>query len=192
MAATAIDYPVRTPTLYWFVVGAMVAIGLVGVGLLVLSLRHGLSIGLALICGAIALVPAFYLRVTREYRARGVIRLAPGTIVVPDARGEPLTFAADRVRVRITPVVVRFTLFGIGVGDLSRGKVIELEAAGTRRRISTLTLVDTDHAGDLIDDLERVLRGEAPQGPRAPTHGRPPAPADHYEDQLERELRALD
>lgn len=192
MTEGVIEYPLRTPAIYWIVVGAMVAIALVGAGLAIYTHLHGLSGVLEVICLALIATPALYLRGTREYRASGAIKLAPGVVVVPDWRGEPIAFAADRLRLHVTRVTVRLTFLGVGVGDVSRGKVIALEAAGTRRRISTLTLVEPDHGDALIEDLERVLRGEAPRGPNAPTHGRPAAPPDRYQEELERELAALD
>lgn len=189
--AGAIEYPVRTPAAYWVVFGALCALCLAAVGALLPYLRLASLSQLALLLG-LAVAPALYLRVSREYRGSGAIRLALGSIVVPDLRGQPLTFTSEDVRVTVTPVTVRFTLFGIGVGDLARGKVIEVVGPAGQRRLSTLALAEPDHGEALIEDLERVLRGEAPRGPSAPPVWRPPKPLERYEEELERELAALD
>lgn len=187
----AIEYPVRTPSSYWLVFGAFCAVCLASVGALVPLLRVASPGQLAIILGLLA-TPALYLRFTREYRGSGSVRLAIGSIVVPDLRGRPLTFGVDHVRITVTPVTVRFTLFGLGVGDMSRGKVIEVVGPAGHRRLSTLALAEPDHGDALVDDIERVLRGEAPRGPSAPPVWRPPEPLKRYEEQLERELAALD
>ncbi|MEZ4451814.1 MAG: hypothetical protein R3B09_20290 [Nannocystaceae bacterium] len=193
MSDGAIEYPVRTPPLYWVVVGALIALAAGCAGLLLFGLRHALSWLLLALTALVIAAPALYLAGTREYRVRGAIVLRVGSIVVPDHRGTPLGFDAARVRMTVTPVVVRFTLLGIGIGDMSRGTVLTFEAAGTRRRLSTLTLVDPDQTAALLADLQRVLQGEAPRGPHAvDLGGGPPVEPDRYRDQLERELAALD
>lgn len=186
------SYPVRTPLLYWAVLGAITVLSLFVVGLVLYSLRVGISPLLDLVGLFCLALPFLYFATTREYRAHGVIHLDAGEVSVPDARGRPLQFRSPGMRIEFTRVAVRVTVMHIPVGDVARGVVIDLADAlnKNKRRISTLTLVDQDHKDDLLDDLERVLRGEPPRGPNP----RPVAPRPHneLEAQLDRELAALD
>lgn len=189
-----VDYPVRTPLLYWAVVGALAVLGLVGGGAVAWGLTRGLHSPLLTIVGvALLALPWFYLAVTAEYRATGVLRLAVGEVTVPDPRGRPLRFAVPGLRIVATPVEVHVRMFMITVAEVERGVVLEFTDAHEKRRISTLTLVDREHKDGLLADLERVLRGEPPLGPHATA--RPPATPrlkSELEAQLDRELAALD
>lgn len=187
-------YPVQTQSLYWIVVGALIMIGLGSAGLLVFMLVNGLLSWLLIgLCGLLVILPVIYVATTAEYRAQGVIRLARDLVEVPDARGEPLRFPVDRLQLAVTRVKVRFTMVGLPIATVSRGMVLDLQADGVRRRISTLALVEPDHGECLLADLERVRRGEDPRGPAAfAAPPSPPRPRDALEAQLDRELAALD
>lgn len=186
----SVAYPVRTPLLYWAVFGAITVLSLFVVGLVAYSLRLGISPLLDLVGLFCLALPFVYFATTREYRAHGAIHLDAGEVTVPDDRGRPLQFRSPRMRIEFTRVAVRVTVMHIPVGDVARGVVIAFADAFNKRRISTLTLVDQDHKDDLLDDLERILRGEAPRGPNP----RPvaPRPQSEIEAQLDRELAALD
>ncbi len=193
---SSFDYPVRTPPAYWFVLAALILLGAIGLGLALLALSHGaasLSItGLGLL---LAIVPPWYYLSTGEYRAAGRIRVGPDIIEVPDARGAPLQFAVSRLRLHLTRVEVRHTLFGVPIARTPRGTVLDLRDGLLRRRISTLTLLDPDQAEPLLADIERVRRGEPPLGPHElvldPTK-QVQRPRSALEEQLDRELAALD
>ena len=185
-------YPVRTPPLYWAVVGAIFVLSLVGVGLVVYSLRLGISPLLDLFGLVLLALPFLYLWTTPEYRAHGAIHLAVGEVTVPGARGRPLQFRVPGLRLDFTRVRVRISIELIPVGTVERGVVIEFTDAFNKRRLSTLTLAEPDHKDALIDDLERVLRGEAPHGPYPRVAAAPPRPQSELEAQLDRELAALD
>ena len=189
-----VEYPVRTPLLYWVVVGALGMLGLTSAGLLVYMLGSGhMSWTILGLCGLLIIVPIVYVWTTPEYRARGVIRLARDLVEVPDARGEPLRFPVEHLKFTVTYVKVRLKMGGLTVGTMSRGMVLDLRANTTRRRISTLALVDPEQGESLLADLERVQRGEEPRGPAAFfTPPAPPRPRDALEAQLDRELAALD
>lgn len=191
---TPVLYPVRTPPAYWFVVAALALLGAVGAGLAIYMLAQGLFSwtigGLGLLVAVVAVV---YVQTTKEYRARGLIRVSPEFVEVPDPRGAPLRFPTAGLRLTVTRVSVRYKVSGIPVANVSRGAVIELRAGEMRRRISTLTLVDPEQAPALIADLEALVRGEAPRGPQPPQPRSVPVGApDRLEQQLERELAALD
>jgi len=196
-------YPVHTPLLYWVVVGALGMIGVAGAGLLVYTLLLGGMGAMAAmsasrwlilgVCGLLAVLPIVYVRFTREYRAQGAIRISRALVEVPDFRGDPLRFPVDRMVLHLIRVQVRVSMIAIPVARVSRGVILDLRADGAHRRISTLTLVDTDQAQSLIADLERVGRGEDPRGPSAfMTPPSPPRPRDALEAELDRELAALD
>jgi hypothetical protein len=193
----AIDYPVRTPPAYWPVVALIVALcygGLAyihagGPGLLL----HG-GWTLLLLTALMALIPPVYLLTTREYRVCGTIRVSVDAIEVPDADGRPLRFDPRTAQLQLTRVTVRYSVAAIPVADIRRGTVIDLRSGPLRRRLSTLTLVHQDHTAALLDDLERVRRGEPPRGPylRSDVPPPPPRPQSDLESQLDRELAALD
>ncbi len=187
-------YPVHTPPLYWVVCGALGMLGVASVGLVVSMLSSGhLSWTILGLGGLLAVVPFIYVWTTGEYRAHGAIRLTRELIEVPDAHGNLLAFPVARLELVVTAVNVRYSMGGIPLATVSRGKVLELRAEGRRRKISTLALVDRDQAESLLADLERVRRGEDPRGPAAffmpPS---PPRPRDALEAELDRELAALD
>lgn len=191
---TPVLYPVRTPPAYWFVVAVVVLCGAVGAGLAIYTLAIGhpswkyVGIGALVVGGAVV-----YVQTSKEYRARGLVRLSPEFVEVPDPRGAPLRFPTAGLQLTVTRVSVRYKMFGIAMADVSRGSVIELRAGAMRRRISTLTLVDPEQAPALIADLEALVRGEAPRGPQPPQpRSVPVGPQDRLEQQLERELAALD
>lgn len=186
-----VSYPVRTPLLYWAIVGVVTVLCLFGAGMVVWSLRYGISPLLDLAGLALLATPIVYFATTREYRVQGAVHLAQDELVVPDHRGRPLHFRVPGVRIQFTRVTVRVRYGLIPVGDISRGTVVEFSDAFHRRRLSTLTLVDADHKDALLADLERVLRGEAPLGPLSLTPP-PPRPQTELEAQLDRELAALD
>ena len=189
-----VEYPVRTPLLYWVVIGALGTLGLTSAGLLVYMLGSGyMSWTILGLCGLLIIVPIVYVWTTPEYRARGVIRLARDLVEVPDARGEPLRFPVEHLKFTVAYVKVRLKMGGLTVGTMSRGMVLELRANTTRRKISTLALVDPEQGESLLADLERVRRGEDPRGPAAfMSPPSPPRPRDVLEAQLDRELAALD
>lgn len=186
----SVSYPVRTPLLYWAVFGAITVLSLFTAGLVAYSLRVGFSPILDLVGLFCLALPFLYFATTREYRAHGVIHLGPGEVTVPDARGRPLQFRSPGMRITFTRVAVRVSVMHIPVGDVARGVAIDFADAFNKRRISTLILVEQDHKDDLLDDLERVLRGEAPRGPNPGPAA--PRPQTEIEDQLDRELAALD
>jgi hypothetical protein len=188
----SVAYPVRTPLLYWAVVGALFVLCLTGVGLVVYSLRLGISPLLDLFGLVLLAVPFIYLGTTGEYRAHGAIHLAPGEVTVPDPRGRPLQFRVPGLRLSFTRVRVRLAIEVIPVGTFDRGVVLELADAFNKRRLSTLTLVERDHQQALLDDLERVLRSEDPHGPHPRVAAASPRPRSELEAQLDRELAALD
>lgn len=191
----AIDYPVRTPPLYWLVLALLLALSLGGLGLVLVDgaglLRHG-GWTLTLLTLAIVAIAPIYALTTGEYRARGHIRLTVDSIELPDARGQPLRFDPRQAELQLTRITVRYSLALIPVADIARGTVIDLRCGPLRRRLSTLTLVERDHAAALLADLERVRRGEPPQGPHARIPAPPPRPQSELERQLDRELAALD
>lgn len=189
----SVSYPVRTPLLYWAVVGALVVIALFGLAAFILGLARGGFGLLDVLALLLVAVPIVYIATTAEYRATGTIQLAAGEVVVPDERGRPLTLRSPGLRIAMTRVTVRVRLNYIPVGDVDRGMLVEFADATHVRRISTLTLVEPMHKDAFLADLERVLRGEPPHGPhlllRPPT---PPRPKSELEAQLDRELAALD
>jgi hypothetical protein len=195
-------YPVHTPPLYWAFVGALGMIGVAGAGFIVYTLLGGMGplaymtatrwliLG---VCGLLAVLPIVYVRSTREYRVQGAIRISRALVEVPDFRGDPLRFPVDRLVLHLIRVQVRVSMLAIPVARVSRGVILDLRADGVHRKISTLTLVDTDQAQCLLADLERVGRGEDPRGPSAfMSPPSPPRPHDALEAQLDRELAALD
>lgn len=187
----AIEYPVRTPPAYWPVA---VLITLLGWGGLATVLGAGLfhaSWTILLLTAAMAAIPPIYLLTTPEYRARGSIRLSVDAIEVPDAHGVPLRFDPRTAQLQLTHVTVRYSIAAIPVADVRRGTVLDLRSGDLRRRISTLTLVQPDHAAALLEDLERVRRGEPPRGPHI-RPDLPPRPQSDLERQLDCELAALD
>ena len=186
-----VGYPVRTPPLYFVISALLLVIALPSAGVCVLALASGRVFEAALALGLVILA-IVYFATTGEYRVgRASIRLSSERVEVPGLRGEPVVFATRGLAVDVKRVVVRFSVGLIPVGDVERGFVIELASGAARRRVSTLTLVDPGHTAWLLEDLERVSRGEEPYGPdqRPPP---PPKRADHYDEQLERELAALD
>lgn len=190
---TSVDYPVRTPLLYWAVVGALAVLGAVGGAGVAWGLAHGLASPLFQFLGLLIVsLPALYFFATREYRANGVIRLALDGVTVPDPRGDPRRFAIPGLKVVATPVSVRVRINFIPVADFKRGVVLDLSDDAGKRRISTLTLVEPEHQEALLADLERVLRGEPPRGPHATVTFAPARPQSELEAQLDRELAALD
>lgn len=187
-------YPVRTPQLYWVVVGALIMLGVASGGyvvyMLVSSYLRWTILGVG---GLMAALPIIYVWTTGEYRARGAIRITRELVEVPDAQGQMLQFPVARLELVVTRVQVRYSIAAIPVATMSRGMVLELRAEGRRRRISTLTLADPEQGESLLADLERVRRGEDPRGPDA--FMKPPSPprrAGALEAQLDRELAALD
>lgn len=186
-----VSYPVRTPLLYWAILGVVTALCLFGAGMVAYSLRLGFSPLLDLAGLALLATPFVYFATTREYRAHGPVHLSQDEVVVPDHRGRPLHFRVPGVRIDLTRVSVRVRVNGIPLGDFSRGTVIEFADAFNKRRLSTLTLVDEDHKDAFLADLERVRRGEAPLGPLSLVPP-PPRPQSELEAQLDRELAALD
>jgi hypothetical protein len=189
-----VDYPVRTPLLYWAVIGALVVLGLIGGGLLAwMAIRGVSSPMLGGLCLLIVFVPAIYYATTAEYRAAGVLRVAADEVTVPDPRGRPLRFAIPGLQLKATAVEVHVRIMRIPVAEVERGTVLDLTDGVRRRRISTLTLVDRTHKDALLEDLQRVLRGEPPRGPHL-SEGppAPPRPKSELEAQLDRELAALD
>jgi hypothetical protein len=186
-----VEYPVRTPPLYFVVSAVLLVIALPSAGVFVLALASG-RWSTAVIALVLTVVPIIYLATTGEYRVgRAAVRISSERIEIPGFRGEPVVFATRGLVVHARRVVVRLRMGLVPVGEVERGFVIELVSATARRRISTLALVDSEHTGPLLEDLERVCRGEEPFGP----HRRPPPPPkrpDEYDEQLERELAALD
>ncbi len=189
-----VDYSVRTPPGYWAVVAALSVLGVICAGTIVWMLARGyVSWTVLLLGGLITVLPVIYFKTSGEYRARGVVRLGVGFIEVPGERGDMLRFAVPGVAVVVTRVAVRYLVFGLPMADVSRGSVIELDDGKQRRRISTLTLLDADLAAPMLADIDAVLAGGAPRGPIAAEPRRPPpGPPDRLEQQLERELAALD
>ena len=187
-------YPVRTPALYWVVVGALGMIGLAGAGLLIYMLGNGYVSWMMLgLCGLLVVVPIVHVATTGEYRVQGVIRLDREAVEVPDARGVVLRFPVERLVLVVTRVKVRYKVGGIPVATVGRGMVLDLSADGVRRRISTLVLGEPEQGECLLADLERVRRGEQPRGPAAfASPPSPPRPRDALEAELDRELAALD
>ena len=193
-----VSYPVRTPPLYWAVIallcgGSAVVIYLLGPLLFTFdSDRRHLVILVFAWFGV--LLPGIYFLTTGEYRAgqRGAITLSRDQVEVPDTRGRPLRLPVASLTVALTHVKVRVRVAGIPVGTLPRGTVLDFRAGEVRRRISTLTLIRPGHAESLLDDVARVLRGEAPLGPYRPG---PPAPKvverDRYDEALDAELERL-
>jgi hypothetical protein len=192
LAAVPVSYPVRTPPLYWAVVGVLAVIAAFGAIAFVLGLARG-DFGLIdILALLLAVVPVAYIVTTAEYRATGAIQLAVGEVLVPDPRGRPLTFRAPGLRIAATHVHLDVRLIHIPVARVQRGVVLEFADAFQRRRLSTLTLVQPEHREALLADLDRVLRGEPPLGhvPARPTA--PSGPKSELEAQLDRELAALD
>lgn len=187
------SYPVRTPLLYWAVVGALVVLALFGAAAFVLGLTRGGFALIDVLALLLVAVPIVYIATTAEYRATGTIHLAPREAVVPDPRGRPLTFTGPNLRISATPVSVRLRINLIPVGEFDRGALLEFADDRRVRRISTLALVRREHKDALLADLDRILRGEDPHGPHL--QERPPAPPrakSELEAQLDRELAALD
>lgn len=193
MAPAVVEYPVHTPPLYLVVTGALAVLGVAAAALLVWELaqpyRSWPLLGLTALMIAL---PVIYWYSSAPYRIRGVIRLDREYVEVPDARGVMHRFAAAKLRLHVTRMSVRYTMAGIPVARVSRGMLLDIMDDGARRRVSTLALVEPDHGEALLADLERVTRGEAPQGPYITIASGPQRPRDHYEDQLDRELAALD
>jgi hypothetical protein len=188
-----IDYPVRTPPAYWPVAVLITLLCFGGLATVVGAGLFHASWTILLLTALMAVIPPIYILTTPEYRARGSIRISVDAIEVPDAHGVPLRFDPRTVQLQLTRVTVRYSIAAIPVADVNRGTVLDLRSGDLRRRISTLTLVERDHTAALLDDLERVRRGEPPQGP----HIRigpppPPRPQSDLENQLDRELAALD
>lgn len=186
-----VRYPVRTPPLYRFVVGALAVIGAIGVVAFALGLARGGFAVIDVLALLLALLPVVYIATTIEYRVSGAIELVAGAVVVPDPRGRPLVFRVPGLRIAATNIDVGVRLVAMPVARFHRGVVIEFVDAFQRRRLSTLTLAQPEHAEALLADLDRVLRGEPPRGPDlpvAPAKG----PKSELEARLDRELAALD
>ena len=75
-------YPVRTPLLYWAVVGALVVLGVAGLVVALAALVYGAGPGLTALAALLALLPIIYIATTGEYRVAGAILLAPGEVTV--------------------------------------------------------------------------------------------------------------
>ncbi|MCY1069809.1 hypothetical protein OV090_34025 [Nannocystis sp. RBIL2] len=191
-----VAYPVRTPSAYWLVVGVLFALAIMVGYLCGLVLARGLySWTIFGLGGLIVAAPVVYLLATPEYRARGELRVGTAHVEVPDGRGAPVRFTSAGLQLKVDRVIVRYRFTVLPVAEVSRGMVIELREGTRRRRISTLVLVDPRQGEALVADLERVRRGEPPEGPRAPDEPpprRPERPRDEHEAQLERELAAMD
>lgn len=188
-----IVYPVRTPPAYWAVVVALWVLAAVCAGLIVYMLwSRYMSWTILGLGGFMTVLPVLHLWTSKEYRASGAVRVARDFIEVPGDRGEVLRFVVPGVAVVVTRVMVRYLVIGLPVADVSRGAVIELHDGTKRRRLSTLTLIDRDLTAALLADIDAVLAGQAPRGPIAAEPRRPPGPPDRLEQQLERELAALD
>lgn len=192
-----ITYEVRTPRLYWGVVGAL---ALISLGMLVFILpamtprpSHQASdlLFTALTLFGIAM-PVLYVALTREYRAKGAIRLSLERLEIPDEGGHPLVFIPRETTIAVRPVVVHYLAFGLTVHKGSRGYVLELSGPGLRRRISTMTLVDGARVPALLADLELIQRGLPPRGLDPTPPGPPDSPRDDYDDKLDQELARLD
>jgi hypothetical protein len=186
-----VEYPVRTPPLYFAISAVLLVIAIPSAVVSVLALASGRWLDAA-IALALAIVPVIYLATTGEYRVgRAAFRISSERIEIPGLRGEAVVFETRGLVVHVKRVVVRYSFALVPVADVERGFVIELASGSARRRLSTLTLVEPEHTAWLLEDLERVCRGEEPFGP----HRRPPPPPkapDHYDAELERELAALD
>jgi hypothetical protein len=189
-----VEYPVRTPVLYWVlaVAACALAVPLAGLGLFALAMGRWGEAALFLVFAATFVA---YVASTAEYRvAAGAIRLSPHFVEVPAGRGAWLRFDARETAITTTKIVVRYRMGIVPMGDVERGHVIDLRSKRARRRISTLLLVHRWHETALLDDLGRVARGEAPLGPVGDHRARPgpPGSRDRYDDELDRELAALD
>lgn len=197
-----VSYPVRTPPLYWAVIallcgGSGLVIYLLGPLLFTLDSnpKHLIVLVFAW-CGV--LLPGLYFLTTGEYRAGrgGAIRLSREHVEVPDTRGRVLRLPVASLTIAVTHVNVRVRVAGIPVATVPRGAVLDLRAGDVRRRISTLTLARPGYAESLLDDVTRLLRGEAPLGPhRLAPPPPPPAPKpqerDRYDEALDAELDRL-
>jgi hypothetical protein len=190
-----VSYPVRTPPLYWAVIACLcgtsaIVIHVAGPLLFDFAPQHLLIVALAWV---VVLLPGLYFAATGEYRTgrHGAITLSLDRIELPDPQGRSLRLSVASLTVASTHVKVRVHVAGIPAATVPRGTLIDLRAGSVRRRISTLTLSNPDHAELLLDDLGRVQRGEAPLGPDRP----PTAPErdvrDRYDDALDAELERL-
>ena len=193
MPPVVVEYPARTPPLYLVVMCALAVLGVAGLALLVYLLTQPFYSWLLFgLCAVMAALPAIYWYSSAPYRVSGVIRLDREHVEVPDARGVTQRFVAARLLLHVTRMQVRYAVMGIPVARVNRGTLLDLSDGGPRRCVSTLALVEPDHGEALVADLERVMRGEDPQGPFIKIASGPQRPRDHYEDQLDRELAALD
>src|SRR5215213_5707152 len=112
-------YPVRTPPAYWFVVVAIVVLGAIGGAAAIYALARGyFSWPIVGLGGLLAVVAVVYVQTTKEYRARGIIRLTADHVEVPDPRGVPQTFPTAGLRIEVTRVSVRYKVVGVAVADV--------------------------------------------------------------------------
>jgi hypothetical protein len=197
-APAPVEYPVRTPPAYWAVIAALGVIAMYfGASLLPLVAarmprRPSEWLTLALASFFVAL-PALYFVASREYRARGALRIARDRVEIPDGLGRTTALVTTGLRIVVEPINVRVVVVFLPLPNMRRGAVITFANGLTTRRISTLTLRDPRHEALLLADLERVVRGEEPLGPneRHPAR-RTEAVPDDLDARLDRELADFD
>ena len=181
------SYEVRTPPVFWVAGGAM--LGLAG-----LSLGLGLMVASSLAAFAMAgvfIACAIAFTLNSAYRVgagRHLIRFYDDRLELPPVTGRaPLVFPRGDAAVTLQRQVVRVRFMLVPVGDLQRGTVFEVRAAGVTRKLSTLVLANQDDAPYLVADLQRFAAGEAALGRAVPIAAR-----TEYDDKLDRELAEMD
>ena len=180
------QYVVRTPVAFTLAVGLMWALAVIAAGA-ALMLRDTwtmlFAIGMAI--GAVAFMRQAAYQIGG---IRGLVRFHADRLEVPAAAGRtPLVFARGALAVEVREM--RGTVV-VGVVPLPvhRSQLVTLHGGGRVRQLSTVVLADRDDASVLVADLRRFLAGERALGRHVP----PAAPRTELDDQLDRELAALE
>lgn len=165
----SVEYPVRTPFMYWTIVLVLVAVaaysGRIFSKAILAGMADPLFVGVGLVLVA---VPFIYLATTGHLRARGVVRISPDEIVVPDWRGRPQHFPLPGTEISVVPVPFAFILFFIDPFLLvfyRRVVIVELRTDGRRRTLSSL-LLRRSLLRPFLADLDRVRHRPLSEGPR--------------------------
>ena len=180
------QYVVRTPTSFLLAAGVMWALFAVAAGAVVM-VPDG---WLAMFAVVLAVSAVAFMRQT-AYRiggTRGLVRFFADKVEVPSPHTRtPIAFARGDLAVHVQALRGTVVVMVVPV-PVHRSKLLTLHGGGVVRKLSTVVLADPDDEPYVLADLQRFLSGQAAVGRREPE----PAPRTAHDDQLDRELAALE
>jgi len=163
---STVTYPLRTPALYWPLFGALCAMAAVALALVLWAGPVGIG-ATAIPVVVLCLLPVVFLAGTPTYRVpRGsALELLPDRVRTP-GKGGPVDLPLDGLTIELTNQLVRTTVLAIPVASIERGVLLTFRSPHGVARISTLCLQDRAWQRGLLLDLEALVRGDRPLGPR--------------------------